>query len=363
VTADVIVADGPSTGVPARRQSRTLRVRRREQSGTDVVRLWLEHPDGRPLPGWEPGAHIDLLLADDLVRQYSLCGDPADSSAWQVAVQLAPDGGRGGSRAVFERLHPGSEVTIRGPRNAFALRPSPGYLFVAGGIGITPILPMIRQADRDGVDWRLVYGGRTRSGMPFLDELEAYGARVRVIPQDEAGLLPLAELVGTVLADTLVYCCGPVPLLDAITATMAGWPAGSLVVERFTPVRPADGPAAPVRPADGPAAPVRPADGPAAPPVPAGPGSGEEAFEVELSGSGRVVVVAPGVSVLEALERAGVAMLSSCREGTCGTCEVGVLAGRVDHRDRLLTPQEQAADDTMMVCVSRSRGPRLVLDL
>jgi ferredoxin-NADP reductase len=341
MTAETVVTQGRATAPPsARRELHTLRVRRREQVATDVVRLWLVRADGQALPEWEPGAHIDLFLAENLVRQYSLCGDPADRSVWQIAVQLAPDGGRGGSREVFERLHTGDGVTARGPRNAFALRPSPRHLFVAGGIGITPILPMLDLAQQSGSDWRLVYGGRTRAGMPFLQRLQAYGDRVRVLPQDEAGLLPLAELVGTPLPDTLVYCCGPQPLLDAVEQVMAGWPAQSLVVERFAPAPEHDGTAD--------AAPA---------------GSGEERFEVELAGSGRVIEVPPGVSVLQALEHAGVPMLSSCREGTCGTCEVGVLAGTVDHRDRLLTPEEQAAGDTMLVCVSRSKGPRIVLDL
>jgi ferredoxin-NADP reductase len=324
---------------------RPVRVRGREQAAADVVRLWLEPVDGGRLPGWEPGAHIDLVLGDGLVRQYSLCGDPADDAVWQVAVQLAADGGRGGSRTVVERLHPGHELTVRGPRNAFALRPSPRYLFVAGGIGITPLLPMVDRAEQLGADWQLVYGGRTRAGMPFLQRLQEYGNRVRVLPQDEAGLLPLAELVGTPLANTLVYCCGPAPLLDAIDAMMTGWPEGSLAVERFTtastPRPPAD--------ADDHADDHADAD--------------DHAFEVELARGGRVITVEPGVSVLEALERAGVPMISSCREGTCGTCEVDVLDGEVDHRDRLLTPQERAANDTMMVCVSRCRGARLRLDV
>jgi ferredoxin len=171
--------------------------------------------------------------------------------------------------------------------------------------------------------------------MPFLDRLQEFGDRVSVLPQDEVGLPPLAELVGAPQSDTLVYCCGPAPLLDAIERTMAGWPAGSLVVERFAPAPATGGPT----------------------------GDGQPSFEVELAGSGQVVTVGPGVSVLQALERAGVPLLSSCREGTCGTCEVAVLAGEVEHRDRLLTPEERAADETMMVCVSRSRGGRLVLDL
>jgi ferredoxin-NADP reductase len=327
-------------------QLRTLRVARRHQASDDVVQLWLEPSDGTALPRWEPGAHIDLVLSDSLIRQYSLCGDPADGAVWQVAVQLAPGGGRGGSRAVFERLHPGCEVPTRGPRNAFALRASRRYLFVAGGIGITPILPMITDAERVGADWELVYGGRTRAGMPFLDRLLPFGDRVRVLPQDEVGLLPLAELLTAPRPDTLVYCCGPAPLLDAIERAMAGWPAGSLVVERFTPASAGSEPVGSEAAGGGPVS-----------------GSDQRSFEVELAGSGRVVTVEPGVSVLAALERAGVPVLSSCREGTCGTCEVAVLAGQVEHHDRLLTPEEQAADETMMVCVSRSRGGRLVLDL
>ncbi|HET9656969.1 MAG TPA: PDR/VanB family oxidoreductase [Kineosporiaceae bacterium] len=315
----------------------TLRVARREQEAADVVQLWLETLDGQPVPAWDPGAHLDLVLCPDLVRQYSLCGDPADRSALRIAVQLAPDGGRGGSRAVFDTLRPGVRVEVRGPRNAFALRPSPRYLFLAGGIGITPILPMLDRAAASGAQWQLVYGGRSRSGMPFLDRLAAHGDRVRVLPQDETGLLPLTELLAEPRPDTLVYCCGPLPLLEAVQAAMQEWPDGCLVFERFTPA-------------------------PAAPGAATGP-AGDGGFEVELAGSGRVVPVGPGISVLQALEEAGVPVLSSCREGTCGTCEVGVVSGEVDHRDRLLTPQERAAGETMMVCVSRCLGPRLVLDL
>jgi ferredoxin-NADP reductase len=335
------VASGAVEAPPGRHPAtRTLHVARREQEAADVVQLWLEPADGPPLPGWEPGAHLDLILRPDLVRQYSLCGDPADGSSWRIGVQLAPGGGRGGSRAVFGTLHPGATVQVRGPRNAFGLRPSPRYVFLAGGIGITPILPMVERAERLGADWSLVYGGRTRSGMPFLDRLARHGNRVRVLPQDETGLLPLAELLATAQPDTLVYGCGPQPLLDAAEDAMRTWPEGSLVVERFAP---APAGTAPGGSPDG--------------------SPGDAAFEVELAGSGRVVEVGPGVSVLQALEDAGVPMLSSCREGTCGTCEVGVLRGEVDHRDRLLTPAERAANDAMMVCVSRCRGTRLVLDL
>jgi ferredoxin-NADP reductase len=319
---------GPATGS----RPRTMRVGRRELLTADVVSLWLEPPDGAPLPSWEAGAHIDLLLRPDLIRQYSLCGDPTDDSAWRIAVQRAPGGGRGGSRMVIDELDVGAQLQVRGPRNAFPLRPGPRYLFIAGGIGITPILPMLARAEQLRADWELVYGGRTRATLPFLPELRRYGGRVRVLPQDETGLFPVAALLGVPQEGALVYCCGPQPLLVAVEAAMAGWPDGALAVERFAPGEPPTG------------------------------GHGA-AFEVELATGGRVVPVPPERSLLQALEDAGVPVLSSCREGTCGTCEVGVLDGQVDHRDRLLTDEEKAAGDTMLVCVSRAVGTRLVLDL
>jgi ferredoxin len=169
--------------------------------------------------------------------------------------------------------------------------------------------------------------------MAFVDELQQrYGDKVTVTPQDTHGLLDLASLLGTPRAHTLVYCCGPEPLLTAVEEHCAAWPAGALHVERFTP---------------------KEFGAPALP----------ESFEIELARSGRVLDVPPDRSVLEVVEDAGVQILSSCREGTCGTCETGVLAGMPEHRDSLLTAEERAANDTMFLCVSRSRGPRLVLDL
>ncbi|MGW3508394.1 PDR/VanB family oxidoreductase [Streptomyces sp. NPDC000994] len=297
-----------------------------------VVRLTLARPDGGDLPPWRPGAHIDLRLTPELTRQYSLCSDPADRTRWQVAVLREPDG-RGGSAHVHDRLAPGDPVRVRGPRNHFALQPSPRYLFLAGGIGITPLLPMLAEAERKGAQWELVYGGRTLASMAFHAELRStYGERVRLVPQDELGLPDLDALLGSPLPDTSVYCCGPEGLLRAVEGRCASWSSGALHTERFAPKD------------------LQPA-------------AAEEEFEVELAGSGYTVRVPPGVSVLDAVEQAGVQVLSSCREGTCGTCETPVLDGTVDHRDSLLTPDEQAANDTMMICVSRAACPRLVLDL
>jgi ferredoxin-NADP reductase len=309
-----------------------LVVTRRTDEADGVVSLDLRRADDAPLPAWTPGAHIDLVLARDLVRQYSLCSSPEDTRVWRVAV-LREKEGRGGSLHVHDKLSEGDPVRVRGPRNHFPLEGAEKYLFIAGGIGITPILPMLEQAERQGSAWELVYGGRTLASMAFRDALAArYGERVRIRPEDAYGLLDLDALLGTPRPGTLVYCCGPEPLLEAVEERCADWPAGALHVERFTPREPQ--------------APLR--DG---------------AFEVELVQTGITVSVPPDKSVLQAVEEAGVQVLSSCREGTCGTCETTVLEGTVDHRDSLLTPAEQEAHDTMMICVSRAACPRLVLEL
>ncbi|WP_121703989.1 PDR/VanB family oxidoreductase [Streptomyces sp. E5N298] len=303
-----------------------LVVDRRETAADGVLALTLRHPLDGPLPDWEPGAHVDVVLGPGLERQYSLCGDPADRAVWRIAVLRETDG-RGGSAYVHEEVRPGDKVRVRGPRNNFRLERAPRYRFVAGGIGITPILPMLAAAERAGAEWSLLYGGRTRAGMAFTEELERYGDRVTIVPEDESGLLDLAD---DVPQDTLVYCCGPGPLLDAVEGRC---PAGSLRVERF-----------------------RPKEADARDPA------GAE-FEVVLARSGRTVVVPPGVSVLDAVREAGVEVLYSCTEGTCGTCETEVVEGEPDHRDSVLTEEERAAGETMLVCVSRCRGRRLVLDL
>ncbi|MEU6389111.1 PDR/VanB family oxidoreductase [Streptomyces sp. NPDC046939] len=322
-------------GAPGPRQETTtvLRVSGRTEGADGVVTLTLVDPLGRELPEWSPGAHIDLMLPElDLVRQYSLCGDPADRYTWRVAVLLEPNG-RGGSRHVHQALHTGKGVRVRGPRNHFPLEPSARYLFIAGGIGITPIMPMVAAAEAEGRDWQLVYGGRSRASMAFLEELEAYGDRVRVHPQEESGLLPLAELLDTPRQDCLVYCCGPEALLGAVEERCAGWPSGALRTERF-----------------------------GARPTPADDDGGT-AFEVECRRSGLTLAVAPDESILDVADRAGVLTFAACREGVCGTCETSVIKGAPEHRDSVLTEEQRAAGESMMICVSRTRGRRLVLDL
>jgi ferredoxin-NADP reductase len=308
-----------------------LRVDRRVPGAEGVVVLDLRDPGGADLPAWEPGAHVDLRLPGGLTRQYSLCGDPADRGTWRIGVLREPES-RGGSLHVHEELHEGTEVDVRGPRNHFPLVPSPRYLFIAGGIGITPILPMIDAASTAGARWELHYGGRSRRSMAFLESLERASGHLTLHPQDEVGLIDLDALLGTPRPDTLVYCCGPEPLLVAVEQRCAAWPSGTLHLERFAPKDVGE-------------------------PVLTG------AFEVELALSGRTLTVPPDKSILQVVEEAGVSVLSSCQEGTCGTCETTVLAGEVDHRDSLLTPDEQAANDTMFICVSRAACPKLVVEL
>ncbi|MFC0437597.1 PDR/VanB family oxidoreductase [Kutzneria buriramensis] len=301
----------------------------RSTVAADVVALDLARADGGVLPAWSPGAHVDLLLAPGLERQYSLCSSPADRSSWRVAVLREPDG-RGGSAYVHDKLDVGVTVRVRGPRNHFALQPSPAYLFVAGGIGVTPILPMVEAAHAAGADWRLVYGGRSAESMAFRDELARYGDRVELVPQEERGLIDVDDLLGTAAPDTLVYSCGPAGLLAAVEERCATWPTGSLHVERFSAVAPTE---------------------PDAP------------FDVVLERSGVTVHVPAGTSVLDAVRAAGIPVLASCEQGTCGTCETVVLGGTPQHRCTLLTAEERAAGDLMMICVSRAESPNLVLDL
>ncbi|MFC8091240.1 PDR/VanB family oxidoreductase [Streptomyces sp. NPDC057301] len=305
--------DEPTSGRPRSRALRLL-VTSHEEVAEGVVQLRLE---GHDLPRWEPGAHLDVVLPSGLVRQYSLCGDPEDTSSYTVATRLVPDG-RGGSREVHEQVREGMELEVRGPRNRFPLVAASSYVFVAGGIGITPILPMLR-ALPDGVEWRLLYCGRDRASMPFLEEIEKLGGGDRVTVVE--GSPDLGVLLADVPDGAAVHCCGPEGLMAAVEERFPG-----VHLERFAPRSSAGG-----------------------------------AFEVELRRSGRTLTVPADSTVLAAVRAQLPDTAYSCEQGFCGTCQQRVLEGEVDHRDELLTDAERS--DSMLICVSRARGDRLVLDL
>jgi ferredoxin-NADP reductase len=309
-------------------------VRSAQPVATDAISLELAHPDGAPLPPWSPGAHLDLRLPSGLVRSYSLHGDHRDRSAYHVAVLRVPDG-RGGSAEVHRIAAAGTAISASAPRNAFALDPAAHYLFLAGGIGVTPLLAMAREVARRPAPWTFVYGGRSRHRMAFLDALAALpGGRLQIIAEDEAGLPDLESAFAPLPAGAAAYCCGPAPMLDAALAAGAKTrPDIPVRLERFT-----------------------------AAPTERDPGA-DAGFEVELARSNITVTVPAGVSILDAVRARIPGVMSSCEQGICSSCETAVLAGVPDHRDSVLTAKEHAANDYMMICVSRALTPRLVLDL
>ena len=316
----------------------TLRVQITDVDLVGGVALLRLQPVSTPrLPPWTAGAHIDLVLPSGLVRQYSLSGDPQDLSAYRIAV-LRQDDGRGGSTELHRIAEPGFSLEIRGPRNHFPLVPADNYLFVAGGIGVTPLLPMARHADRQGATWRMLYGGRTRSSMAFVSDLQELGGdRLDIVPQDECGLLDISHALASLDDATVVYCCGPEPLIDVVLCTAATLGIQDRVhIERFARSPAAAAAAAQTR-------------------MP---------FEVECVLSNVTFTVPIDRSILDlVLERADPDYPWSCTEGYCGSCVTTVLAGIPDHRDDFLTDEERAEGNVVMICVDRSVSDRLVLEL
>ncbi|MFB4316284.1 cytochrome P450 [Actinomadura sp. 21ATH] len=315
-----------------------MTVTRAERTAEDVLALTLAPAAGGEVPPWEPGAHLELRLPSGRVRQYSLCGDPDDRSRYRVAVLREPDG-RGGSEEVHALARTGTTFSVRGPRNHFPLVDAPSYLFLAGGIGITPVLAMVREAAGRGADFRIVYGGRTRASMAFVDELAALaGDRLVLMPQDEAGVPDLAALLADEAGpDTAVYCCGPGAMIAAAErACDERGMRGRLHVERFT------GDDA-----------LEAAFDPAL----------NTAFDVHLARTGRTLRVPADRRLIEVVREALPGLSYDCEKGYCGACETRVLAGEPEHRDSLLTEEERAAGRTMMICVGRCSSSRLVLDL
>lgn len=314
-----------------------LRVRQITYEADGVISLELDDPDARELPAWTPGAHLELELASGLIRHYSLCGDPADRRAYRIAVLREPTG-RGGSLELHDRTRVGDPIRVRAVPNRFPLVDAGSYLFIAGGIGITPLLPMLRTIAGHR-PCTLFYGGRSRRSMAFVTELSRLaGLDLRLRPQDRFGLLDLDEAFSTCQSNTAIYCCGPEPLIAAATERSTAqdrYPA--LHIERFS-------------------AATRTTDA-------ANDMHLDDIFEVELARAGTSVKVEPEQTVLDALRSVLPDMPSSCEEGICGTCEVRVLDGVPEHRDNILSDAERESGDCMFVCVSRSRTPRLVLDL
>ena len=300
----------------------------------NVVALTLARADGAALPPWHPGAHLDIHLPSGRVRQYSLCGDPGRRDSYRIAVRRIPEGG-GGSIEVHDALAVGATITTSGPRNAFPLT-VPGYgsptrriRFIAGGIGITPILAMLDLAERLNVDWSMIYVGRSAESIPVLDEVRRFGDRVRIRTDDIDGLPSADDLLGECLSGTTVYACGPAPMLTVIRQKLVGRDDIELHFERF-----------------------------AAPPVVDG-----EQFSVTLASSAATISVGADETLLSALQRSGVTAPYSCQQGFCGTCRTRVLDGVVQHRDTLLTQPERDGG-MMLTCVSRAAaGGALKLDL
>ncbi|AFJ36907.1 oxidoreductase [Mycobacterium intracellulare subsp. chimaera] len=307
------------------RRTTTAVITKREEPAPDVVALTLADPDGGLLPSWTPGAHIDVRLPSGRRRQYSLCGAPGRRTDYRIAVRRIPDGG-GGSIEMHDTLHVGDLIEFEGPRNAFYLvTDEHEVLFVIGGIGVTPILPMIQTAQQHGINWRAVYAGRSRDYMPLLDEVVAVAPdRVTVWADDERGRIPTAaDLLADAGPTTAVYVCGPTALLESVRIARDEHANAPLHYERFGPPPVIDG-------------------------VP---------FELELARSQRVLTVPSNRSALDVMLDRDSTTAYSCQQGFCGTCKVKVLAGQVDRRG-----SAAEGDDEMLVCVSRAKNGRVVID-
>jgi len=293
-------------------------------------------PPRHELPPFTAGSHIDVHLPNGMIRSYSLLGSQDERQRYLIGVNKDADS-RGGSRYMHETLRAGDALTISAPRNNFALDESaPHSVFIAGGIGITPLWSMVRRLHALGRPWHLHYAARTRQNAAFVDALQALRAEgageLHLSFDREPGgrMLDLPGIVAALPPDAHVYCCGPLPMLDAFEQATAALSPERVHVEYFAARESADT-----------------AGG----------------YSVELARSGRVIAVEPGHTILDSLRDAGIEPPYSCCEGVCGTCEVRVLEGVPDHRDLVLSNAEKAANDRMMICCSGSRSARLVLDL
>lgn len=314
-------------------QRLNLRVSAVRCEARDVMLIELRDPGGAALPSFTAGAHLEITLDKNLVRHYSLCNDPAERDRYWLGVGLARDS-RGGSRRVHDTVRVGATLTVSAPRNNFPLDDSNDpAVFVAGGIGITPIMAMIRACEARGRPWQLHYCTRNRQRTAFYEDLRGLDPKaVRFHFDDEQpALFDAAAALAGVPATSHVYCCGPAPLMHAVQAATAGRDPDRVHFEWFTAV--------------------------------AVDTAADSAFTVLLRSSGKRLEVPAGRSILDVLEDAGEGVPYSCREGLCATCKTPVLAGIPDHRDSVLSPAERAANDQMLICVSRAKSELLELDL
>jgi vanillate O-demethylase ferredoxin subunit len=313
-----------------------VRIKRISYEAESINSYELVAPSGGDLAPFTAGSHIDLHLPNGMIRNYSLVNDQSERHRYVIAVNKDA-ASRGGSAFIHETLRAGDIITVSNPRNNFALHESAAHsVLIAGGIGITPLLSMIRRLEALGRSWELFYAARTRSTAAFLDELNA----VRPKPcahlhlnfdQEPPGrMFDLAEIVRAAPAKTHLYCCGPVPMLEAFEAATRDLPTEQVHVEYFkTKEKPAS----------------------------------EGGFEVRLARSNRTIKVEQGKTILNALLDAGISANYACTEGVCGTCETRVIEGIPDHRDLFLGKDEQATNKTMMICCSGSKSSTLVLDI
>lgn len=314
-----------------------VRVARKAAEAQDIVTLELVAVDGAALPAFSAGSHIDVQLPNGITRQYSLCNDPQETHRYQIGV-LRDAASRGGSVAVHDLVKEGDVLTISSPRNHFGLaHEAKKHLLLAGGIGVTPILCMAERLANTGADFAMHYATRAPERTAFRQRIaaSAFAARVQFHYDngDAAQKLDLQALLGQPEAGTHLYVCGPKGFMDAVlnTARAAGWPEAQIHYEFF-------------------GAEVAKSDS-------------DASFEIKLASSGRIVMVPKDQTVVQALAAAGVDIMISCEQGVCGTCLTRVLEGVPDHKDSYLTPEEQAANDQFTPCCSRSKTPRLVLDL
>jgi ferredoxin-NADP reductase len=322
------------TRVPT--EDMSLRVRSVSYAATDVIIIEFVDPAEQDLPAWEPGSHLEIVLPSGLIRHYSLCGPAQGGGAYQVAVLRVPDG-RGGSAELHDTGLVGRELTVRGPRNRFRLvDDAPGYLLIAGGIGVTPLVPMARALAAAGRPFDFVYGARSSCAFAFAEELrELAGPRLDLVDEQTQGRPDVARIVAEAPDGAAVYCCGPEGMIRSVEAAVeAERGRVTLHVERFV----ASGEVQATQ-------------------------AGDSSFELVLQRSGKTILVPADRTALEMVHELIPNHPYSCRAGECGSCEVAVLEGEVEHRDEVLSDDEHEANCAMMLCVSRGRSPRLVIDL